>query len=87
MAEPRTLAPDEKGKTKNVYHDFAYFDGADHPRCQAAPDKDQAQDLVHVGARGSGLIVDGTWGCALPAGHEDFENPRHHPHAWVRIGG
>jgi hypothetical protein len=74
MAETRTFL------------DKAYFDGADHPRCQASPSKNEVKALTQTGALGTGVVQIGTWGCALPEGHEDFDNPRHQPHSWIRIG-
>ena len=58
--------------------DHAYFNGKDLPRCAATPGTaDIAADR---------LMRRDTWQCSLPAGHATFDNPRHHPHAWVMTG-
>jgi hypothetical protein len=86
MAENQAREPVKKDPVDRVVHDWAYFDGEDHPRCQASPSKTKDKELRQVGANGAGLVVAGTWGCALPEGHEKFKNSRHHPHSWIRIG-
>lgn len=54
----------------------AHYQGEDRPRCKARPRKaDMRPDMVMAG---------GVWGCALPQGHEDFEEPRHRPHSWIQ---
>jgi len=58
--------------------DLAYFDGEDRPRCTFTPDTD---DIA-----GNPLLRRGAWECTLPVGHEQYDNPRHHPHAWVQTG-
>ena len=75
-----------KEPTDAVYADVAQFEGEDHPRCLASPSKDEVQELTQVGAVGTGVIVTGTFGCALPEGHEKFENRKYRPHTWIRIG-
>ena len=54
----------------------AYFDGSNLPRCEATPD--QADLAANRAMRW------GTWECALPAGHEEYDDPRHRPHSWVQ---
>ncbi len=55
---------------------FAYFEGVNYLRCTAEPDE---QDTA-----GNPLLRRGVWECALPAGHEEFDHPRHQPHSWVQ---
>ena len=87
MTKPKSVdQPHEKEPTKNVIHDFAHYDGRDWPRCQATPSRDEDKAQRQVAPAGVGVTLTGTLGCALPAGHEDFGNPRHQPHSWIRIG-
>jgi hypothetical protein len=60
------------------FTDRAYYDGQDHPRCQASPGALEVLNRPELGG--------GTWECALPAGHEDLDNPRLHPHSWAQTG-
>lgn len=57
---------------------FSYFDGENLPRCEATPDKDDVT--------ANRAMRRDVWECALPAGHEDFPDPRHRPHSWVQTG-
>lgn len=56
--------------------DKAYFQGNDLPRCKAVPAKADV-------AANRAMRRD-TWECTLPDGHEQFDDPRHHAHAWVQ---
>jgi hypothetical protein len=50
----------------------------DLPRCTATPGKADV-------AANRAMRRD-TWECALPEGHEEYDNPRHRPHSWVQTG-
>lgn len=54
-------------------------DGVDLPRCKAKPRKTDTD-----GRPGVDLSV-GRWVCALPAGHEDYDNPRVRDHSWAQV--
>jgi hypothetical protein len=56
------------------FGDMAYFDGRDLPRCTKRP--------TAAERNADRTLRRGTWECMLPAGHERFDNPRHHPHSW-----
>lgn len=58
--------------------DLARFDGEDLPRCKAIPGKADIE--------ANRLMRRDTWECALPAGHDLYDNERHRPHAWVMTG-
>jgi hypothetical protein len=61
-----------------AYYSGPELEGEDHPRCKATPKQAELRpDMVMAG---------GTWGCALPKGHERFAEPRHRPHSWIQTG-
>lgn len=78
--------PIKKEPIDRPVHDWAHYDGKDYPRCQAKPTKKEDQELRQIAPVGTGLTITGTFGCALPKGHEKFPNLRHQPHSWIRIG-
>lgn len=61
-----------------IYSDRAHYDGKDHPRCKATPNKQDEQDRLE--------LASGNWGCALPAGHGSFASLKLRPHSWIEVG-
>jgi hypothetical protein len=56
----------------------AYYDGQDWPRCPDSPSPEDVADHPE--------LAEGTWECALPVGHGDFENHRVQGHSWAQTG-
>jgi hypothetical protein len=61
------------------FGDEAYYDGQNLPRCMAEPSEADKKARPE--------LATGQWECALPDGHENFDNPRHQPHSWAQTGG
>lgn len=57
--------------------DLARYGDKDLPRCPATSETGDGN------VNPSGEL--GRWECALPDGHEDYDNERVREHSWVRV--